>query len=143
MATRPKAAEAENETQETQGVDMNALLQQMEAMRREIERMKAAQGDEEAAEKAEARAALLAERKRIADEDEEYVEIKLFKDSGKYKDDVFVAVNGEGCLIKRGERVKIKRKFAKVLDASDLQDAATADLIDSKVREFEQKSKEI
>lgn len=67
---------------------------------------------------------------------EEYVEVKLFKDNGKYKDDVFVAVNGENCLIKRGERVKIKRKFAEVLDQSDLQDYETSKLIEQKSSEF-------
>lgn len=36
---------------------------------------------------------------------EEYVPVRLFKDKEKYSDDVFVAVNGEGCLIRRGETV--------------------------------------
>ena len=48
----------------------------------------------------------------VDEEMEEYVTVKLFKDNGKYKDDVFVAVNGEGCNIPRGIPVKIKRKFA-------------------------------
>ena len=61
---------------------------------------------------------------------EEYVEVKLFKDNDKYKDDVFVAVNGENCVIKRGERVKIKRKFAEVLDHSEHQDYETSKLIE-------------
>ena len=39
---------------------------------------------------------------------EEYIAIKLFKDNDRYKDDVYVAVNGHNCLIKRGEWVKIK-----------------------------------
>lgn len=60
----------------------------------------------------------------------EYVDVKLFKDSDKYSGDVFVSVNGETCLIKRGERVRIKRKFAEVLDASDIQDYETAKLIE-------------
>ena len=66
----------------------------------------------------------------------EYVEVKLFKDNGKYKDDVFVAVNGENCLIRRGERVKIKRKFAEVLDNSEHQDYETAMLIEQKSGEW-------
>lgn len=66
----------------------------------------------------------------------ELVEVKLFKDNNKYKDDVFVAVNGENCVIKRGERVKIKRKFATVLDMSDLQDYETSLLIEQKSSEF-------
>ena len=64
---------------------------------------------------------------------EEYVEVKLFKDNGKYKDDVFVSVNGENCVIKRGERVKIKRKFAEVLDNSEHQDYETSKLIEAAV----------
>ena len=66
----------------------------------------------------------------------ELVEVKLFKDNNKYKDDVFVAVNGENCVIKRGEKVLIKRKFAEVLDNSDLQDYETSLLIEKKSSEF-------
>lgn len=66
----------------------------------------------------------------------ETVEVKLFKDNNKYKDDVFVAVNGENCVIKRGERVQVKRKFAKVLDLSDMQDYETSMLIEKKSNEF-------
>ena len=66
----------------------------------------------------------------------ELVEVKLFKDNNKYKDDVFVSVNGENCVIKRGERVKVKRKFANVLDLSDMQDYETSQLIERKSEEF-------
>lgn len=66
----------------------------------------------------------------------ELVEVKLFKDNNKYKDDVYVSVNGENCNIKRGERVKIKRKFANVLDNSDMQDYETSLLIEKKSSEF-------
>ncbi len=59
----------------------------------------------------------------------EYVDVKLFKDSDRYSDDVYVAVNGQNCLIKRGEWVKIKRKFAMVLDQSEIQDMKTSELI--------------
>lgn len=119
------------------------LLAQLEAMKREIEAMKNAQGDEEAAAKAAARAKILAERKAIAEAGEELVEIKLFRDSGKYKDDVYVGLNGDRILIQRGVKVKIPRKYAEILDQSDLQDAATADLIEGKVREFEDKKKQL
>lgn len=67
---------------------------------------------------------------------DELVEVKLFKDNNKYKDDVFVSVNGENCVIKRGVRVKIKRKFADVLDKSDMQDYETSMLIEKKSSEF-------
>lgn len=71
----------------------------------------------------------------------ELVEVKLFKDSGKYKDDVFVGVNGETIAIQRGVRVKIKRKFAEVLDNSEHQDYETAELITRKVKEGEKSAK--
>ena len=71
-----------------------------------------------------------AERERQKEYWNELVEVKLFKDNNKYKDDVFVSVNGDNCLIKRGERVKIKRKFAEVLDQSDMQDYQTSKLIE-------------
>ena len=70
--------------------------------------------------------------KKIAEDKargEELVEIKLFKDTGKYKDDVFVGCNGETIAIKRGERVTIKRKFAEILDNSERQDYETAEMI--------------
>ena len=68
---------------------------------------------------------------------EEKVPVRLFKDNNRYKDDVFVAVNGEGCLIKRGETVMIKRKFAEVLEQSDRQDMETARLMDLRSGEYE------
>ena len=79
-------------------------------------------------------------RKKFVEESnargEEYIEVKLFKDNDRYKDDVFVQVNGENCVIKRGERVKIKRKFSGVLDNSDMQDYETSKLIEKKSSEF-------
>ena len=83
---------------------------------------------------------LTEEQKEAAEKEKAYwnelVEVKLFRDNNKYKDDVFVSVNGENCVIKRGEKVKIKRKFAAVLDNSDLQDYETAMLIEKKSSEF-------
>ena len=72
---------------------------------------------------------------------DELVEVLLFKDSDRYKDDVFVAVNGETCQIKRGVPVKIKRKFAEVLQHSMQQDAATAQLIERESGRFRQEAR--
>lgn len=66
----------------------------------------------------------------------ELVSVKLFRDGGRYRDDVYVAVNGQNCVIKRGEWVKIKRKFALVLDASEIQDMKTAQMIESEEARF-------
>lgn len=80
-----------------------------------------------------------AKRKEAIAKGEELVEVQLFKDGGKYQDDVFVSVNGENVVIKRGEKVKIKRKFAEVLENSMRQDVLVADMI-AKAKEQSKKS---
>lgn len=64
------------------------------------------------------------------------VEIELFRDNKDYKDDVFVAVNGESCVIARGKKVEVKKKFADVIAQSMSQDVKTARLMDNKSDEF-------
>ncbi len=73
----------------------------------------------------------MANKKAAAIDDtmEQYVEVRLQKDNHRYKDDVFVAVNGETCLIQRGTPVRVKRKFALALENSLSQDERTATLI--------------
>ncbi len=66
----------------------------------------------------------------------ETVAIKLFRDNDRYKDDVYVAVNGQNCVIKRGEWVRIKRKFALVLDQSEIQDMKTAEMLEAQQDRF-------
>lgn len=76
--------------------------------------------------------------KRAKDEDylNEYVSIKLFRDNDRYKDDVYVAVNGKNCMIKRGEWVKVRRKFALVLEQSEIQDMKTAQYLEAEQKKF-------
>ena len=56
----------------------------------------------------------------------EPVTIKLFKDNNRYKDDVFVAVNGVGMIVPRGVEVKIPRKYAEALQNSEQQNSFAA-----------------
>lgn len=74
------------------------------------------------------------------EEVKEYMEEKVpfyaMKDNDKYKDDIFVSVNGENCIIKRGEQVMIKRKFYEVLKNSDKQDMKTYELMESFNKKF-------
>ncbi len=58
------------------------------------------------------------------------VKIRLFKDNDKYKDDVFVAVNGRSYQIKRGVEVEVPDFVAEVLERSMKQDQATANMIE-------------
>ena len=108
------------------------IADMLAAAKMEAERILAEAGKKTGVMSAERAAELAADKAR----GEELVEIKLFKDTGKYKDDVFVACNGEAIAIKRGERVKIKRKFAEILDNSEHQDYETAQLIEQKSGEW-------
>ena len=76
------------------------------------------------------------ERAKYEAEMNEEVEVKLFKDNDKYRDPVFVGCNGETIAIERGVKVKIKRKFAEILENSDNQDYETSKLIEQKQAEF-------
>lgn len=51
-----------------------------------------------------------------SDPDWEPVKIQLFKDNDKYKDPVFVAINGQSWLIERGKEVTVPACVKKVLD---------------------------
>lgn len=82
-----------------------------------------------AAKKTAKKAEPKSERKSILPDPEEYVEIELFADNDKYSDDVVVTVNGERCQIQRGVPVKVKRKFAEVLQHSEEQRRSTQMLI--------------
>jgi len=77
-----------------------------------------------------------AEEKTI-DPMEELVPVRLFKDNDRYADDVFVCVNGERILIKRGETVHIKRKFAEVLEQSQTAKEHAAMLSDRLSMEYQ------
>ena len=130
-------ATKEKETTPDNSIDLADVKAQVEAM---LEAAKAEAAKIVAEAKASVGGELTEEEKKAAEERkaywEELVEVKLFKDNNKYKDDVYVSVNGENCVIKRGERVKVKRKFADVLDKSDMQDYETSLLIEKKSSEF-------
>lgn len=87
---------------------------------------------------AAAQAAAEAQAEAPVEAGEELVSVRLFKDNDKYKGDVFVAVNGQSVLIRRGERVVIKKKFAEVLEQSLDQDQRTAGLIERESRAYEE-----
>ena len=70
----------------------------------------------------------------------EKVEIELFKDNNLYRDDVYVAVNGQNIKIKRGRKVRVDKMFAEVLDNSRRQDAVAADLNEQLENEYREKS---
>ncbi len=71
---------------------------------------------------------------------DDLVEIRLFKDSGNYRDDVFVAVNGHNYQIQRGVTVKVPRCVAEVLNNSEIQDQRVAVMVEQLEREYDPKN---
>lgn len=69
-------------------------------------------------------------KKQPIDPNKDKVDFYAFKDNDKYKDDIFVAVNGKTFKIQRGKHVKIPRYVAAVLENGQNQDTHTANLIE-------------
>ena len=129
---------------EKEKVTLSALQQQIEEMRAEYEAKIAAltHPDEEGAREKSAEAAKF--RSFLREQEawlNEYVEVRLFKDNEKYKDDVYVAINGKNCVIRRGVWTRIRRKFALLLDQSEIQDLRTAELMEREAGRFADESR--
>lgn len=69
------------------------------------------------------------------------VRVTLFKDNGKYKDDVTVRVHGKRYRIQRGKEVEIPVFVWQVLKQSMAQDVETANLIQQLSDEYKAKEK--
>jgi hypothetical protein len=80
-------------------------------------------------------------KKTVANATDEMVEIELFYDGERYKDDVFVQVNGKSVLIKRGEKVKVTKAVAEVIQNSLQQKAQAAELMSKLQRDYQAASK--
>ena len=65
------------------------------------------------------------------------VTIKLFKDNGRYRDDVYVAVNDRTYLIKRGVAVTVPRFVEQALQNSLTQDEYVASLVEKLVSDYQ------
>lgn len=72
----------------------------------------------------------------VANDPNELIEFEAFYDDDRYKDDIFVAVNGRRYQIKRGVKVKIPRFVYEVIMNSIEQDKATADLMERESRRY-------
>ena len=75
--------------------------------------------------------------------DEKRVPVKLFRDSGRYTDDVFVCVNGHPCIIKRGEKVMVSPSVAEVLKNAEEQREKAAMNSEKLQDEFERTSRSL
>ena len=71
------------------------------------------------------------------------VKVKLFRDNDRYKDPVFVAVNGERYIVPRGVEVEIPEYIYEVLERSMAEDQQTALMLERLESRFAEKTKEI
>ncbi len=129
---------------EKEQVTLSALQKEIKDLRAAYEEKLAALCDEKE-ERARAESEQSEKFKRFLREQEawlnEYVEVRLFKDNEKYKDDVYVAINGKNCVIRRGVWTRIRRKFALLLDQSEIQDLRTAELMEREAGRFADESR--
>lgn len=132
------------QAKENEKVTLAELQKQIETMRAEYEAKLALLCDEKS-EQARAADEQSEKFKSFLREQEawlnEYVEVRLFKDNEKYKDDVYVAINGKNCVIRRGVWTRIRRKFALLLDQSEIQDLRTAELMEREAGRFADESR--
>ena len=130
--------EPEQSTTEKELADIRALLEQLtaqnEELKKENEKLKTVYSDN-------TDSTIVDKTKQNAiDRMKELVPITLFKDNGKYKDDLVVQLAGVAYQIKRGIEVMIPRAVRDIIIRSQRQDQKTANMIDSLQAEYEKKN---
>lgn len=100
--------------------ELKALREQLEALRSMVEQKSEEYGrfEPDAPEKKPANSPVDPELEKI-------VRIKLFYDGDRYKDPVFVGVNGKNFLVQRNKWVEVPRYVANIIAQSEDQDART------------------
>ena len=71
------------------------------------------------------------------------VKVKLFRDNDRYKDPVFVAVNGDRYIVPRGVEVEIPEYIYEVLERSMAEDQQTALMLERLENKFNEKTKDL
>ena len=77
------------------------------------------------------------EKDKMREHNREMVTIRLFKDTGKYTNDLYVNVNDHNYIIKRGVEVQVPRYIADVIANSERQDRNTAMMIERAKNEYD------
>lgn len=77
------------------------------------------------------------EKDKMREHNRELVTIRLFKDTGKYTNDLYVNVNDHNYIIKRGVEVKVPRYIADVIANSEKQDRNTAMMIERASNDYD------
>lgn len=140
MSNKKDTEQKDNVTAQTDpAAEAAKILEEAEAKAAQI----VAEAEAKAKETEEAAKAAAAKEAEAKADSSELVTIQLFKDSEKYKDDKFVAVNGKTWQIKRGVPVQVPKYVADVLEQSMKQDTATANMIERENAEFERKAEQL
>ena len=84
---------------------------------------------QEAAQAAQTEEAKTAAAPEEGTEEQDTVVIRLFKDSHRYSEPVFVGVNGETYLVQRGVPVEVPKAVAEVLQHSEEMENAAMEKI--------------
>ena len=69
--------------------------------------------------------------------------IKLFQDTGKYKDDMFVGINGDNTIIQRGKWVEVSNAVNDALINGQRQTEVAAQLNEKLQEQYEQKKENL
>ena len=80
--------------------------------------------------------------KYTAPEWQNLVPVMLFSDNGKYKDDLFVSLNGRRHQIRRGVRVMVPEAVYEIITQSEAQDRSTMLMIENLLAQAAQRDKE-
>lgn len=140
MSDKKATEQKDNVTVQTDpAAEAAKILEEAEAKAAQI----VAEAQAKAKETEEAAKAAAVKEAEAKGDGTELVTIQLFKDSEKYKDDKFVAVNGKTWQIKRGVPVQVPKYVADVLEQSMKQDTATANMIERENAEFERKAEQL
>ena len=121
-------AEKKPRTQEDMEKALAAANEALEQARKKAEEAKSAAKEAEA---------MMKGMSAKDTEDDGMVSFFAFKDDGKYKDDIVVGLNGKIYRIQRGKYVRIPKDVYDIIRQSMAQDAATAEYLESKSREYE------
>lgn len=76
-------------------------------------------------------------------ENNNLVRVKLFKDTGKYKDPLTVVLNGKVWRLERGVELEVPKDVAEIIAHSEYQDTMTARMIEARENEWKEKEKNI
>lgn len=129
MATKEKTTAADTvKTADSELLaKLNEIIKLNEQLRAENESLKSTAKDD--AEKGNE--AVDAIKQTAIERMNEKVPLKLFKDNGKYKDDLVVQLAGVAYQIKRGVNVMVPRAVYDIVRRSELQDQHTANMLDA------------